>query len=91
MFQLLFVNRITLNPGQGGVRDVSSVIISHEQTQSNRVCCFQTLDFAFQRSLFRLFSDHNSYRCALLRPYKVSPYIDKVLFCLDFFYGHLGS
>ena len=42
--QLLFGNTVALSPRQGGVRDVASVIISHEQTQSNRVCCFQSLD-----------------------------------------------
>ena len=36
----------------GGVRDVTSVIISHEQTQSNHVCCFQTLDAVFPKDLF---------------------------------------
>ena len=35
---LLFGNRVALNP----VSDVASAIISHEQTQSNRVCCFQS-------------------------------------------------
>ena len=30
---LLFGNRVTLNPGLGGVRDVANAIISHEQTQ----------------------------------------------------------
>ena len=29
---LLFGNRVALNPSLGGVRDVASVIISHEQT-----------------------------------------------------------
>ena len=41
---LFFGSRVALNPGLGGVRDVASAIISHEQTQSNRVCCFQILD-----------------------------------------------
>ena len=35
-------NRVALNPGLGGVRDVVYVINSHEQTQSNRVCCFHS-------------------------------------------------
>ena len=48
---LLFGTRVALNPGLGGVRDVASAIISHEQTQSNRVCCFQTLDVVFPKDL----------------------------------------
>ena len=32
-FNILFGNRVELNPGLGGVRDVASAIISHEQTQ----------------------------------------------------------
>ena len=31
--QNLFESRVALNPGLGGVRDVASAIISHEQTQ----------------------------------------------------------
>ena len=31
--QHLFESRVALNPGLGGVTDVVSVIISHEQTQ----------------------------------------------------------
>ena len=46
-FFCLFSNRVALNPGLGGVRDVTSAIISHEQSQSNRVCYFQTLDAVF--------------------------------------------
>ena len=45
---LLFGSRVAL---LGGVTDVASVIISHEQTQSNRVCCFQTLDAVFPKDL----------------------------------------
>ena len=45
-------NRVALNPGLSGVRDVASVIILHEQTQSNRVCCFQTLNAVFPKDLF---------------------------------------
>ena len=41
--------RVALNPGLGGVRDVTSAIISHEQTQSNRICYFQTLDAVFPK------------------------------------------
>ena len=48
-FNILFGNRIALNPWLGGVRDVTSAIISHEQTQSNRVCYFQTLDAVFPK------------------------------------------
>ena len=43
------VIRVALNPGLGGVRDVTSAIISHEQTQSNRICYFQTLDAVFPK------------------------------------------
>ena len=49
MFLLLIGNRVTLNSVQDGGRDVASTIISHEQTQSNRVCCFQTLDAVFPK------------------------------------------
>ena len=31
-------NSVALKPGLDGLRDVASVIISHSQTQSNRVC-----------------------------------------------------
>ena len=50
--QFLFGNRVALNPELGGVRDVAFAIISHEQTQSNRVCCFQTLDEVFPKDVF---------------------------------------
>ena len=40
-----------LSPGLGSVRDVTLAIISHEQIQSNRVCCFQTLDVIFSKCL----------------------------------------
>ena len=49
---LLFGNSAALNPGKGGMRDVASANISHEQTQSTRVCCFQTL--YFQRCSFHV-------------------------------------
>ena len=49
--QRLFENQVALNPGIGGVRDVASAIISHEKTQSNRVCCFQTLNTVFPGDL----------------------------------------
>ena len=48
---LLFRNRVALNPMLGGVRDVAPAIISHAQTQSNRVCCFQTFDDVFPKDL----------------------------------------
>ena len=52
--QLLFGNRVALNPGLGGVRDVASASITFalEQTQSNRVCYFQTLDAVFPKDHF---------------------------------------
>ena len=31
--QHLFESRVALNPGLGGVRNVTDVIVSHEQTQ----------------------------------------------------------
>ena len=49
-----------LNPkftGASRWRDVASTIISHEQTQSNRVCCFQTLDAVFPKDLFSNYSE----------------------------------
>ena len=45
--QHLFDSRVSLNPGLGGVRDVASASIPHEQTQQNRACCFQALDAVF--------------------------------------------
>ena len=41
---LVFESRIALTLGLGGVRDVTSAIISHEQIQLNRVCCVHLLD-----------------------------------------------
>ena len=35
-----------------GVRNGTSANISHEQTQSNQVCCFQMLDAVFPMDLF---------------------------------------
>ena len=54
--KLLFGSRSALNAGLGGVRDVASVIISHEQSQSNRVCRFQTLDSVFPKDLLSDYS-----------------------------------
>ena len=48
----LFESRVALNLRLGGVRDVAPAIISHEQTQYNRVCCFQTLDAVFPKDPF---------------------------------------
>ena len=56
---------VFLNLGLGGVRDVASSSISHEQTQSNQASCFQTLDAVFPKDpQFRLFRDHSSCYCA---------------------------
>ena len=67
----------TLNPGLGGVRDVTSAIISHEQTQSNRVCYFQTSDSCISKgSPFRLFDSE-----VLITTGKAL-----ITFCVDFFY-----
>ena len=41
------------------MRDVKSAIISHEQTQSNRACCFQTLDAVFSKNLFSDYLNRN--------------------------------
>ena len=47
---------VVLYPVLGGVRDIASAITPYEQTQSNRVCCSQTLDAVFPKDLFfRLF------------------------------------
>ena len=64
-FNTLFGNRVTLNPGLhvGGVRDVASAIISHEQILSNWFCCFQTVDAVFPKELF---SDYFHYAGSLL-------------------------
>ena len=47
----LFGSRVALNPWLGGVRDVASAVISHQLTQSNGFCCFQTLDAVFPKDL----------------------------------------
>ena len=39
-------SRIPLKPVLGGVRIVVLFISSHEQTQLNRVCCFQVLSIS---------------------------------------------
>ena len=49
-----------------------------ESAVSNFGCCIS------KGSLFRLFRDHNSCRCAMWRPEKVSPYLDIVLLFLHF-------
>ena len=46
-------SRYALKPGLGGVRDVASAIISHEQTQSNRVCVFKLRMLFFQKISFQ--------------------------------------
>ena len=48
----LFWNIVVLNPELGGVSNVASAIISHEQIQSNRTCCFQTSDAVSPKGLF---------------------------------------
>ena len=45
----VFESRVALNPVLRGVRDVASAIISHEQSQLNRVCCFNRLDAVFSK------------------------------------------
>ena len=44
------------------MKDVESAIISHEQTQSNRVCCFQTLDAVFPKDLYSDYLEHSGKR-----------------------------
>ena len=52
----LILTPLNQYPVLAGVRDVTSSRISHEQTQSNRVCCFPTLYFHCNpRRLFSLF------------------------------------
>ena len=46
---LLFENRVSRNQGLGVMLDA---IISHEQTKSNRVCCFKTFDAVFRLIFF---------------------------------------
>ena len=81
-------NSVSLSLGIGGVRDVASSSTSHEQTQSNRFCGFQTLVAVFPKNpQFRLFTDQNSCRCAVWQPLNVSPC--SVLVCFTFS-GPLG-
>ena len=68
--RLLFENTVALNPGLGGVSDVVFAIISHEQNQSNRTCCFQTLDAVFPKDL--VFIAFNLYLVHLLSPVTVN-------------------
>ena len=67
------------------MRDVESAIISHEQTQSNRVCCFQTLHTAFPKYLF---SDYSVITKTVVLPCggpkKTPLHIDILLLCLHF-------
>ena len=51
-FNTFIWEQCCLNPGLGGIRDVTSAIISHKQTRSNRACCFQTLDAVFPKDLY---------------------------------------
>ena len=64
-----------LNPGLGGVRDVTSAIISHEQTQSNRVCYLNFGCCISKGSPFRLFDSE-----VLITTGKAL-----ITFCVDFF------
>ena len=68
--------------------DVAFAIISHEQTQSNRVCCFQTLDAVFPNVPFQIIiSQHLSlFRVATLQSLPVHRY-SVVMFT---FSGRLG-
>ena len=42
-----FENKMLLEPVVGGVPSVAHVITGHEQTQSNRVCCYLFLGVSF--------------------------------------------
>ena len=45
------------------MRDVASVIISHELNKTESACCFQTLDAVFPTDLFLQITDYlKSYR-----------------------------
>ena len=50
--QHLFESRVALNSGLGGVRNVVSVIISHEQTKNTESAVFKLYMLYFQRILF---------------------------------------
>ena len=50
--QHLFESRVALNSGLGGVKNVASVIISHEQTQKNESAVFKLYMLYFQRIIF---------------------------------------
>ena len=50
--QHLFESRVALNSGLGGVRNVASVIISHEQTKKTESAVFKLYMLYFQRILF---------------------------------------
>ena len=50
--QHLFESRVALNSGLGGVKNVASVIISHEQTKKNESAVFKLYMLYFQRILF---------------------------------------
>ena len=57
-------SRVSLNVGLGGVGDVASSSSFHEQTQSNRICCFQTSDAVFPKDhLFKLFWNNHWTSC----------------------------
>ena len=45
---------MSLNSELGAMRDVKSDIISHEQTQSTRVCCYKTLDAVCLKGLLQI-------------------------------------
>ena len=54
----LILTPLNQYPVLGCVSDVTSSSLSHEQTQPNRVCCFQLCSFTVfpKDSFFRLFS-----------------------------------
>ena len=53
--QLTLGNRVALNPGLGGVRDVASAIISYEQTQSE----YRIQDIKFIYSRLKYLTDEH--------------------------------
>ena len=65
---LLFGNRVALNPGLGGVRDVASAIISHEQINKTESAIFKLWMLCFQRISFQIILNRlpiwNSQNCS---------------------------
>ena len=55
IIKLSFESRVALNPGLGGMRDVASAVISHEQTQyKTESAVFKLWMLYFQRISFQI-------------------------------------